>query len=111
MHPQTAYSALSPQTDSINIFFISSHVKVGAVLMVIYHCGISIKRGVCAYFRSTKPYTAKSLPLISVERHPPGHIYSYFSTSESTEVKCSARSFSWQVHRMQKLPLCCSFAY
>lgn len=37
-----------------------------------------------------------------MEWHPLRHIYSYFSTSESPEVKCSARSFSWWVHRMQK---------
>lgn len=105
MHAQTAYSALSPQTDSTNIFFISSHVKIGAVLTVIYHCVSGKKRGVRAYFGSTKPYTAKSISLILVERYPPGHIYSYFSTSEGTEVKWSAGSFLWQVHRTQKLLL------
>lgn len=68
------------------------------------------KKGGGVYFGSTNPYTAKSILLILVEAHPPGHSSSYYSTSESTEVKCSARSFACEVHGMQKFPPCCSSA-
>jgi len=75
--------------------------------MVIYHCGLwKRKKKVCVQILNPQSHILlKRISLILVERHLPGHIYSYFSTSESTEVQCSVRSVSQQVHRMQELPL------